>query len=221
MDSAGLSFGNFDLWGARVAQCLDVLGAALDKLGARQPDEQEDLTNRALFECLGEATHARMQRPGCLVPAIGYEARNTPSPNDSARASREFKRPDFVWAWHDDLDPDPARSRREFIVECKRLAPSTKNWDFLKRYVTDGVLRFVSVTHGYGMGMPSGVMVGYLQTIDADEALAAVNNAAGANGVPFLRVVRLAHAGGELDHELHRPFPRSPFLLQHIWHRTD
>lgn len=63
-------------------------------------------------------------------------------------------------------------------------------------------------------------MVGYLQAMDVDQALAEVNASANAKGIAPLTIRRgSADAPTELDHQLDRPFPDSPFLLMHLWAR--
>jgi hypothetical protein len=61
-------------------------------------------------------------------------------------------------------------------------------------------------------------MVGYLQAMDVEQALAEINTSANAQGIAPLTIRR--RPGDtliELDHQLTRPFPDSPFLLMHIW----
>jgi hypothetical protein len=218
--SGPIRLSQLDLWEQRRRACLEVLASALASLPRGSSDEPEDDVNRRLFFCIDRATHARMQLPGCLVGAIAYEARNSPSVGDAERAAREMKRPDFVWAWIDDLAPDPAASRREFVVECKRLAPQSGRWRFTRNYITEGVARFIAREHGYGKDMRSGAMVGYLQKIGLAEALSQVNTTATALAIP---VIQLRSADGEagavLDHEVTRSFAETPFRLDHVWTR--
>jgi hypothetical protein len=212
-----------DLWSRNVEACLQVLADALARLAgdpASRMLKQEDDLNRKLFECITVATHTRNQQAALRVSAVTYEGRNSPAASDPERTAREFKRPDFFWAWIDDLEPDPRRSRRELVVECKRLARPTAGRRFTDQYVTDGVLRFVRLEHAYGKDMSGGAMVGYLQQVKVDDVYDAVNAAAAASQVPPLDLrSRVADDSAELDHALPRPFAISPFRLGHLWRR--
>lgn len=212
-----------DLWSRNVEACLQVLADALVLLAidpASRTIELEDDLNRRLFECVTVATHARNQQPALRVSAVTYEGRNSPAASDPDRTAREFKRPDFFWAWINDLEPDPHRSRREFVVECKRLACPTSGRRFTDQYVTDGVLRFITPEHAYGKDMSAGAMVGYLQQLKMDDAHDAVNAAAAASRVPRLDLrSRVGDDSADFDHALPRPFAISPFRLEHLWRR--
>ena len=82
-----------------------------------------------------------------------------------------------------------------------------------------GIARFINVEHSYGHGLAS-AMVGYLQEIALDDALARVSAVAAGDGVPPLTARRRdGEASAEFDHNLDRSFPRSPFRLIHIWGR--
>ncbi len=201
------------LWPAREAECLELLTEALAQL-ARDPgaDPNEDSINRRLMRFLDAAT---WQAGGTLGPVV-YEGRSSPAPSDDLRASREFKRPDFAWLWIDDLATDPMLSRREFVVECKRLGAEP----FPARYVADGVLRFINATHAYGKDMPSGAMVGYMQSIPVNDAVQRVNDAATNHGISALVLrTRRGDEHAKLEHQVVRDFNVSPFSLTHIWVR--
>ncbi len=201
------------LWPAREAECLELLAEALTQL-ARNPgtDPNEDSINRRLMRFLDAVTW----RAGGTMGPVVYEGRSSPAPSDDLRASREFKRPDFAWLWIDDLATDPMFSRREFVVECKRLGAEP----FPKRYVTDGILRFINATHAYGKDMPSGAMVGYMQSILVNDAVQRVNDAATDHGVPALTLRgRRRDEQAKLEHQVMRDFDSRSFSLTHIWVR--
>jgi len=216
--SAQPRLSNLRLWAVKEQECLDVLAEALSRLAANPgPEPDEDSINRRLMRFLDAVTQSRMHRSGgsTLPPAV-YEGRSSPAPSDPARASREFKRPDFAWLWIDDLAADPALSRREFVVECKRLGADP----FPARYVADGILRFISRSHEYGKDMRSGAMVGYLQSILVDVAIERVNAAATSANVPRLQLRdRRGDDAAKLEHRVCRGFAISPFSLTHLWIR--
>jgi hypothetical protein len=209
---------SIDLWQRHEQRCLHTLLAAIARLAAGPADEGEPELNRRLYRAIiavqGADARDGLEQLSVVVP----EGRNPPVASDTGRAPREHKIPDFYWAYVDYLDPDPDAVACQFVVECKRLTVATKNWDYAAQYIHAGVLRFVTEEHGYGKGTPSGAMIGYLQNMDVDEALSQVNGHATAEGLSALNIRdRSVDAIIELDHQLDRPFPDTPFLLMHIW----
>jgi hypothetical protein len=87
--------------------------------------------------------------------------------------------------------------------------------------VINGIRRFVSLEHGYGNGTGSGAMVGYVQSLSIDEALAEVNAHAVDQGIPALSLsARDGEKEADLEHSLGRPFDESPYRLLHLWVRV-
>ena len=182
-------------------------------------DALENDLNRCLFLAINRVSYYAMQT-GEDIPPVVYEGRNPPAPTDNERVAREFKIPDFYWAYIDPLTDSPDDSYKQFVVECKRLTPHKTNYS--QEYVLSGIARFISESHAYGKGMPGGAMVGYLQYLSIDSALAEVNGVAGANAIPPLALrQRNGEISAELNHQLLRSFPISPFLLVHVWARID
>lgn len=209
---------SIDLWQRHEQRCLQTLRDAVIRLTAGPADEGELELNRRLYRAIiavqGADAHNGREQLSVVVP----EGRNPPFDADPVRTAREYKVPDFYWAYVDYLAPAPEAVARQFVVECKRLTGATKDWDYTAQYVHAGILRFATEEHGYGKGVPSGAMVGYLQAIDPDQALAEINACATAQGITPL-VVRNhpTNATTELDHKLERPFRDSPFFLTHLW----
>jgi len=84
-------------------------------------------------------------------------------------------------------------------------------------YVASGVLRFIHVSHGYGMHASSGAMVGYLQDVAIEDALAEVNAVAAAHSVPTIVRDGTGDNPAVLRHRLRRAFPIDPYRLKHLW----
>jgi hypothetical protein len=209
-----------DLWERHTERCLQILREALIMLNQGPPDERETDLNRRLYLAIIDA-HATAARGGVEQLAVVVpEGRSPPVASDAERAAREAKIPDFYWAYVDHL-AEPGASR-QFVLECKRLTESTRNWIYTERYVHEGVVRFITPEHAYGKDTPSGAMVGYLQAIDFDQALNEVNACAASLGIPPLAARGDPSAAlAEFDHRLSRSFAVSPFLLTHIWARRQ
>ena len=207
---------SLDLWGKHERLCTQLLRDALATLAHHSSSLAEPVLNRALFLAIEDVTY-ELQGNGEQLPVLVYEARNPPDPADSEQTERERKIPDFYWAYYDQY-ADRSEFRKSFVVECKRLTQSPDH--YTREYVKSGIARFINVEHSYGQGMASGAMVGYLQEIGLDDALARVNAVSDGEGIPQLTPRRRdAEASAEFDHNLDRSFPLSPFRLIHIWGR--
>ena len=205
------------LWRNHERICLKLLQEALSTLVDEPTDENETDLNRSLFRAIIRASY-EAERRGEHIPIVVLEGRNPPDLSDLERAEREFKIPDFYWGYIDPHAADPNEAANYFVVECKRLT-EPRAW-YTREYVKSGIVRFVSVSHGYGKGAASGAMVGYLQEIHIDDALARVDSVAKSNAIPLLVLrERDGESGAELHHDLFRSFHVSPFHLIHIWSR--
>ena len=107
------------LWVAREAKCLSIIERALSMLRvADDLAETEVELNRQLYFYLLIASR-ELYPDDEIAPML--ECNNQPDSDDEARAKREQKRPDFQWNYLDRYEPDPQRSSKQFVVECKRL----------------------------------------------------------------------------------------------------
>ena len=180
------------------------------------PETEVEL-NRRLYLCLLAAS--RELYPGNEIAPI-MECNNQPDPDDEARSTREQKRPDFQWIWLDRYESDPYRSSKQFVVECKRLGKSSRaDWVFNLNYVNHGIARFRDPKWAYAQRFPSGAMVGYWQSLDADAVLDEVNAEARKNTFSDLVIIGAwnPRAVSRLKHVFDRPFDVLPFRLHHLW----
>lgn len=208
------SLASLDLWARHEKRCVEVLTTALERLDLPDPDESEDELNRRFYFCIAEAARAIEKRDEIDLPVVVPEGLNPPLASDQERNEREFKRPDFYWAYHDHDGDEPIR---HFVVECKRITLPSSSWIYTEQYVTAGVLRFIAVSHAYGKAAPAGAMVGYLQAVDEATAAAAINACLQQASLPELHPVTEPPPLSERSHAVNRGFPESPFLLRHFW----
>jgi hypothetical protein len=165
------------IWERHEKRVIEVLLVALSILQSKVGIGQSEVDlNRELYFCLLEANRQQWTMgKGFDHPPVG-EGKNPPCPDDEQRARRESKIPDFLWSLIDHTEPDPKRSAHHFIIECKRLGKKPRaDWVLNENYVQHGILRFITVEHGYAKGENSGAMVGYLQSMDFDNILNEVN----------------------------------------------
>jgi len=86
--------------------------------------------------------------------------------------------------------------------------------------VEHGIQRFLDAQKKYGIGVPSGVMVGYWQKMDSKDILKEINAAAEKFGIPPLLLSKQGwqvSATSQLNHKFSRAFADSPFQLRHLW----
>ena len=207
-------------WAKREGMCLGILERALELLRMEEglPEAEVGLNHRLYF-CI--ITASRELYPADKIAPMA-ESNNQPDPDDASRAACEWKKPDFQWGYLDRYEPDPKRSGRQFVVECKRLGkPCRADWIFNVNYVVDGICRFRDPKWAYARRFRSGAMVGYLQSMNPRQVLKEVNDEVRRNSLPDL--VPTASASprvpgrDRLDHTFDRPFEVSPFHLHHLW----
>ena len=206
-----------DLWGNHERLCTELLRQALGSLVDKSPHANENDLNRDLYRAIIRLSHKAAQS-GKHIPPVVPEGRNPPASTDLERAKREFKIPDFYWAYIDPLVDDPDDASQQFVVECKRLTNPSAH--YMREYVDSGIARFIDLGHGYGMGMKSGAIAGYLQEVLLDDALIRVNAVMERHAIPpLVQTQRRGETGAEFGHIVLRSFPESPFRLIHIWGR--
>jgi len=220
-------------WADIDRRILDIVmaGLALLKKRSRAPDKvtNEDVLSRELYEHLLKADRMLQARSSKYI-VIGlpiFQANCQPHSSDTHHVPREDKVPDFQWNMRsmgiviDRRKPGWDRYAVHYHVECKRLGRSNTSWILNNNYIEHGVRRFIDRNHGYGKGVETGAMVGYVQNMELDDILMEVNAKADELAVPHLVLSSDSWAIGQvnrLDQVLNRPdvLP-TPFSLRHIW----
>ena len=215
--SDGPPLRSFSFWKQREEMCLNTLSRALTLLCLQEnlPEDEPQL-NRLLY--FGLLRAQRELYPDDEIGPIA-ECNNQPDANDASLALRESKRPDFQWIYVDVYEPDPERSSKQFVVECKRLGrPSRPDWPFNVNYVLNGVKRFRDPSYGYGQGFSGAAMVGYWQSMELPDVLSEVNSIATKESIPSLVISpELSSRVRRLEHVFERLLATSPFRLVHLW----
>lgn len=208
---------DLNLWQRHESRVLEVFQEALRDL-ARRDDlpEEENPLNRRLLRHVRSANYRLVKARRGTQSNIYYEANNQPLESDEDRTARESKRPDFKCGI---VDAD-AEVDLFLDIECKRLGfPSSPSWVFNRNYTTNGVRRFDDPEWGYGADCPSGVMIGYLQSMDFDQVLDEVNTLGEQEGYFNIEREReWEHDSATTLHQgLDRRTPPSQFTLRHLW----
>lgn len=207
-----------EFWKKFEASIMEVIQLALDILSKREElPEQEDDLNRVFYECLVEANYKLHKNDRGRESPPMYEARNQPFHDDKKRTAREHKTPDFQWPITDISETDPAKSSKQFVLECKRLGTPTGTWIFNENYVHNGVKRFVSEEHGYARGVKSSAMLGYVQSMEVFDILSEVNVC-----ISKIQQNHLQKTGNKeltvfMSHEVKLEYSNDRLRLEHIW----
>lgn len=224
MDQPSILSKSRDLWDQKQASFLKAIELALNKLRLEinLPKQEIDL-NRKLYWLMLEAIH-ELDPEGKIYQTIpSPEACNPPDPSDETRAERELKRPDFLWGYRDNHAEllESAYMAKSFAIECKRLGfPDPRYWVLNENYITKGVQRFIERKHGYASSASSGMMVGYVQTMDLLDILNEVNQHGRNNSVSKIDLSSdgwQPNSISHLGHEFDRQYPITPFYLLHFW----
>jgi hypothetical protein len=217
MSAGGPRLRALNIWAKREGMCLAIIERALQVLRAEEdlPESECDLNRLFYFRLLESSRELYPMDP--VAPTS--ECNNQPDPDDETRVARENKRPDFQWVYLDQYEPDPERSSKQFVVECKRLGtPRRSGWVFNVNYVTNGICRFRDPVWGYGRRFRAGAMVGYWQSMELPQVLREVNEEAARHALPDVAPIGEQTTGGHRsEHLFERSFPVSPFRLRHLW----
>ncbi|MDP3110809.1 MAG: hypothetical protein Q8M71_01750 [Thermodesulfovibrionales bacterium] len=211
-----------NLWGNHETRVREVFSLALELLQKETLlPTQENALNRKLYFCLLRANRIlQAKNRGFDYPPI-YEGNNQPDSDDVARATREYKRPDFQWGFIDNLESDPGKSAKHYIVECKRLGMSTNTWILNRNYIVHGVNRFIKAEWGYAKSTKSSAMIGYIQNMEMDDIFREVNLHGKEMSFPQILPPKdgwINSGVSNLNQRLNRPeVPPTPFELRHIW----
>ena len=211
-----------NLWRKNERRLLQLLRLSLQRLrdeAASLPAEETAISRKLCFLVRRvnrtQSPARRFEWPiHCNIP-------NQPHEEDLEPTPYERKIPDFKCTFIDHA-ADLPNYYRSFDIECKRLGtPPSRTHVINKKYVTEGVVRFVRREWAYGRSVPSGVMIGYVQSMTFDQIRKEVNEQIAAESLIIIRLGSKGWiAGGvsDLSHRLTRTeVPPSPFTLRHLW----
>ena len=209
-------------WESIEKSIFEVISLAIDKFIEKDDFPlKENQLNRNFYFCLVSANcQLRKQNKGLESPPF-YEGNIQPSPDDKQQALRELKRPDFQWSISDTSE-SPERSSKQFVLECKRLGkPSSRNWIFNKNHVQDGIKRFIDDKYGYGDGVKSSAMLGYIQNMCVNTILSEVNREVKSIQQPLISNQIEYPNHTRMSHKITKNFPLNTIELKHIWIEID
>lgn len=162
------------LWERHVERVIRVLFLALERLHAHKgiPVGEEEL-DRLLYVTIREVYHhlPKPERPQSIAELAG-KGEQTPVDPQDVNTDWVRKRPDFKWRMQNNLAVSPQELTKDFDIESKRLGTGV----LTKKYVVNGINRFISGSHRYGNGVNDGAMIGYIQDSQLVDVLNKVNS---------------------------------------------
>jgi len=212
------------LWERHEQHVLNVFQLALLRLKKEKHLPKDEPT-------LNEKLYVHARYVYCSLPyeqkPMSFVKRNSEIPPRRIEEVGERwtkKKPDFQWELINTQETNPEKAIKEYTIECKRLAEKTSaGWDFINEYVVNGIIRFISKEHRYGIGTISGVMIGYVQNLVHAEVLKQINLTVRKSQeykIPEIMFNHLKDLSGisKGNHTLIRKeVSPSNFDLRHIW----
>ena len=212
------------LWERHEQHVLNVFQLALLRLKKEKHLPKDEPT-------LNEILYVHARYVYCSLPyeqkPMSFVKRNSEIPPRRIEEVGERwtkKKPDFQWELINTQETNPEKAIKEYTIECKRLAEKTSaGRDFINEYVVNGIIRFISKEHRYGIGTISGVMIGYVQNLVHAEVLKQINLTARKSQeykIPEIMFNHLKDLSGisKGNHTLIRKeVSPSNFDLRHIW----
>ena len=209
------------IWSRRESCLIEVLSLALNMLHGKKDSmpTEEDLISRSVALFIRKANEDLRKKGRHIDHLPQFQSQNQPDAASSEVSKAEKKKPDFLWEWRDSGERRAEYRYKYYAIECKRLGrpPST----FCRPYITEGVCRFINPEHAYSKYLPSGAMIGYIQSMEVKDVLAEVNKEAGRHSISTIELtpdVGKAKNVRGLEQQLDRPkVSPTPFTLRHLW----
>jgi hypothetical protein len=175
--------------------------------------KDEDAISEALCPVLNEV---------CFEHADDVSTPDSENPiqpviNEELKGGKSRKRPDFTCSLINSFAISSEMYKIPFHVECKRLGDTVGSWNLNKNYVTNGIKRFDCKSHEYGKRAPSGMMIGYIGSMEPIVILGKVNKYLFADKFPLLSfsfTLKVVSCEQELMRKYVKP---EEFKLIHLW----
>lgn len=167
------------LWQRHEELYCGIFLAALQELSNKKLTGNENNISLALYPILNEVCFQLGKSKNIEVPAPNPERPISPVIENELDDESIGKRPDFTCNRLNPFAESPEEHEIPLHVECKLLGqpkPSSPSWKFNEKYVTNGIKRFDSKFHEYGKRASSGLMIGYIISMEPKAILDEVNH---------------------------------------------
>ncbi len=164
------------LWKRHERLYLEVFSIALFELSQADIAGDEDAISERLCLCVNRACFELAKLRNIDVRTPTWEGPVQPVLEDELKGGKIRKRPDFTCKCSNPLAVSVDEHEILFHVECKCLGyPTSPSWNLNENYVKNGIIRFDSGTHEYGKRASSGMMIGYIISMEPHDILTEVN----------------------------------------------
>ena len=167
------------LWQRHEELYCGIFFAALQELSNKKLTGNENNVSLALYPILNNVCFHLGKSKNIEVPTPNPERPIFPVTEYELDDENIGKRPDFTCNHLNPFAESPEEHEIPLHVECKLLGqpkPSSPSWKFNEKYVTNGIKRFDCKTHEYGNRSSSGMMIGYIISMEPKTILDEVNN---------------------------------------------
>jgi hypothetical protein len=166
------------LWKRHEKLYVDVFFIALTHLAKKRCSlGDEDTISKQLCPVLTSVCFEESQKRKCEIRTPDWEKPIQPVTDDEGKGGGKVrKRPDFTCKCYDPFATCAEEHEIALHVECKLLGnPTSKTWEINENYVTNGIRRFDCRVHEYGKRAYSGLMVGYIISMEPKQIVIEVN----------------------------------------------
>ncbi len=167
-----------DIWQKHETIYINIFIMALQRLSKAKCDlSNEDTISEKLCVFLSVICFEESKKNNCEIRTPDWEKPIQPVTEEELKGGKVRARPDFTCKFVNPFTDYAEEYEISLHIECKRLGyPTSKNWILNKNYVIDGIMRFDCKTHEYGKRALSGIMIGYIISMSAEDIFEEVNN---------------------------------------------
>ena len=165
------------LWQRHETLYQEVFASALERLAAKDSlSGDEDALSEMLCPILSSVCSEIYKSRNVDISTPYWEPPIQPVSDDELKGGKKRNRPDFTCKLRNPWFNSPGEFEIPLHIECKRVGkPTSPTWILNKNYVTNGIARFDSITHEYGKRAPSGIMIGYVISMEPEAISTEVN----------------------------------------------
>ena len=166
-----------ELWKRHVSMYTTVFSMALAQLANQiRASVDEDKISEELCPILSQVCFMEGQRKNSEIRTPDWEKPIQPISESDLRGGKNKKRPDFTCKYVNSAAANVDQFEIALHIECKILGnPRSNSWIYNRNYTTNGISRFDSITHEYGKRASTGMMIGYIVSMEPRQIIKEVN----------------------------------------------
>lgn len=166
-----------ELWEQHETLYVYIFSIALTRLAQKNClSDDEDKISEQLCPILNDVCFEESKKQDCEIHTPDWEKPIQPIQNNELKGGKKRKRPDFTCKCYNPFATCSEDYEISLHIECKLLGnPTSKSWILNKKYVTNDIKRFDSKNHEYGKRASSGMMIGYIISMEPEKIADEVN----------------------------------------------